>query len=933
MSGAFDVSQADHYFTPDAPQFWRWAEPGCTEIEGAWEEAGLILFREELAQILAELQPQGWPQLSSLLLLCAATRDDWSVAQTRLWVLLRRDHPEREAFVRELMERLQRIARLPKRLREPTAAKIQLARLVFEGSRPVLPAEDAAVALRYLQSIIPYRDPASWNMPADGSGGAAYFANKSRSLRVGLRSVSKAALESRLQTGLDQEIVPPAIALPPAAATFGGRLAQWSIDPELYGVARIARQLVSVLSWPRPMSQPDEIPLGGVSDLTTSGELDRLLLSELAHDDDTLAVRIALKEALYVRREVPVQRTARQRAILVDTSLRMWGRPRVFGAAVALALSAAQDDEPELTVSVDVSDLSAWKSVDVATRAGTLELLSCLSPQLHPGHAVAGWAQHGLTEDMPCDPVLITTAQTLADPEFQRSLEQLPTDLYAALVDGDGRWELRRHSAHGWRVMRTAQLDLDDLLKPPAQTRTLSLTTREPDRYPAILRTDPFPLRLTQSLDPGQLWMVSQNRVLSLASAGRVMLWDDPKKAARQLGIELPTGRVEAFRHSSKTYYLNDRLIGDSVPDTLTTAIVRGKSWTLLSVDLDSGKCAPLPFQTTLTPSDQATKALLVQECAFLISRSSIQAFSHQSGELLAEMPVDRRQPLQCVGHRYLKNHQGRWTRLSFDGQIHLNPVTEHAQSVILFEPPAGISEDESICLPCFRGTKLGSQAIPTYQESSIQAVCQRGSLLMLSGIFSSLNGTGYRSSAVVAAWDLAAPEWRWNVHYTTSFDEAERQIARNRVQVRPNLRHKFSAILRGPHNVFLQSSKQALWQLQYDMDRNRLRLVYVPKVTDTLNRTPFHRLDWPGHSIPFRIAHLPNGNTVWLDGRGLMHLMPARSDQPEMTLVLDENGVSGWMSDGRVFGDSYYFDDHQPQASVGEVVHQLLTPFFEVTP
>ena len=38
-----------------------------------------------------------------------------------------------------------------------------------------------------------------------------------------------------------------------------------------------------------------------------TGDFDRLLVSELAHDDLTLSVRIALNEALYLRREAPAR--------------------------------------------------------------------------------------------------------------------------------------------------------------------------------------------------------------------------------------------------------------------------------------------------------------------------------------------------------------------------------------------------------------------------------------------------------------------------------------------------------------------------------------------------------------------------------------------------------------------------------------------------
>ena len=69
--------------------------------------------------------------------------------------------------------------------------------------------------------------------------------------------------------------------------------------------------------------------------------MDRLLLSELAHDDLTLAVRIAMNEALYLRRETPPSNPPKHRAVLLDSGIRLWGVPRVFATAVGMALAAA----------------------------------------------------------------------------------------------------------------------------------------------------------------------------------------------------------------------------------------------------------------------------------------------------------------------------------------------------------------------------------------------------------------------------------------------------------------------------------------------------------------------------------------------------------------------------------------------------------------
>src|SRR4029077_1254713 len=105
-------------------------------------------------------------------------------------------------------------------------------------------------------------------------------------------------------------------------------LTQLRDDEELAGVAQIARNLLAAIHIPRALAAPLELPVGGVSDLSNRGDLDRLLISELAHDDLTPATRIALNEALYLRREAPVSTPPRGRIVMIDTGIRLWGIAR-----------------------------------------------------------------------------------------------------------------------------------------------------------------------------------------------------------------------------------------------------------------------------------------------------------------------------------------------------------------------------------------------------------------------------------------------------------------------------------------------------------------------------------------------------------------------------------------------------------------------------
>ena len=61
------------------------------------------------------------------------------------------------------------------------------------------------------------------------------------------------------------------------------------------------------------------------------------------HDNLTLAVRIALNEALYLRREAPPRSPPKHRAVLIDAGIRLWGIPRIFATAVVLSLVATTD--------------------------------------------------------------------------------------------------------------------------------------------------------------------------------------------------------------------------------------------------------------------------------------------------------------------------------------------------------------------------------------------------------------------------------------------------------------------------------------------------------------------------------------------------------------------------------------------------------------
>ena len=95
-----------------------------------------------------------------------------------------------------------------------------------------------------------------------------------------------------------------------------------------------------------------------------------MLVSELANDADVLMTRVALNEALYLRREAPPKSPPEQRIVIFDAGIRMWGVPRLLGTAVGLALGANADKASEVKFLRAEGDQLHWRTPGVSPPQG-----------------------------------------------------------------------------------------------------------------------------------------------------------------------------------------------------------------------------------------------------------------------------------------------------------------------------------------------------------------------------------------------------------------------------------------------------------------------------------------------------------------------------------------------------------------------------------
>lgn len=572
-STSLATQQALQYFQAPKSYFWHWAEEGEV-VE--WQNRDTICYREELQAVLSALAPEGLPPLGAVLLLLAACSDGWPESMalgvlqgTARFLVGPGPVDEREFYLNQTIRFLNLVHALPRELRTGPR-KLHLFREVLqEPSRQKGPASLAVVLnvqqVRSQQSVDEWcsgRLDAALQAPAAAVATNDYFLADLLCLdRAFQRFPSTELLALRLRTGQDQVPTPlPELPeTPPDEPT--DLLDQLARDSRTAGLARLTQRLVAALRIPLHTRAVSEQPLGGISDITNRGNFDRLLLSELAHDDLTLTARLVNNEALYLRREAPPTNEVRPRVILLDTTLRLWGVPKVFALAAALAWArnSAHGRPPAPVLAYALGGQHA-EPVDLTSLSGIIDTMARLDVARHAGAALQHFAQTQASAAA-TDGLLITQAELLHEPGFVAALSEAKATLrFLLTVNRDGELQLHEYQ-NGYRtLLSTSRFDLEELLFAP-----VSRPPRRPlpervlgDLTPAFLLLEPAPLffpTVGVRVSMRNTFYHSALGVVVVTDTRRVLYWPSRSTGAREL---LPVIEAGSYHFGADHSYATD---------------------------------------------------------------------------------------------------------------------------------------------------------------------------------------------------------------------------------------------------------------------------------------------------------------------------------------------------------------------------------------
>ena len=867
-----------------------------------WDEmpsigAETIAFTGEL-QLFFQTSTSRPPPFNCLLLAFAATRGNWPEQSKRLHQLLE-GTPARQ----DTLALLNRVHLTATEKCTSTQDRIALIILLLDSLKPFSTRITSSEFGDWLEAGFDDAEKRTLALTQFGSVPTRHWIlHTLRLLHKLLSDFTPERFVLRRQTGLDDLLDAPEIELPDNERVR--RLLKTLLDdePELAQMSRLASQIMSVVSLPQSIEERSAMPIGGVSDISNRGSLDQLLVSELAHDDLTLAVRVATNEALYLRRESPPASKPKHRAIILDTGLRTWGLPRVYNTATALALLATADEKSEIEVFRLNQD--RYESVDLTTKEGLTEHLSALSPQLRPTKAWEALAPRlDMMEDTAA-PVFITAEDTMRGADFlQRIHPQLARGMFVATANRTGEFHLSQWSAHGQKPLRSAKFDLQQITK----TESLfddSLSAN----LPAIDRLRSFPLFLSTQLDATQCWYIPGRGGFQITRDGRLLQYTTRKQGGRQLGDRL--GKLQWVAPSP--------IKGQVIAITLKDA--RSSTHCLHQI----GETDVITHELALS---EAARFCCHNEDVFVVHPKSVMRVDLETGMLSKPLPIEKLYQAKGWNCRFFYAFKGGlvvWKCLSWDGLAPVfTDVTTPSEPRVetLFETPGhegilAVLTDSRIVDLDSKDTWLTHKSVKSL--GTFERVGRTGRSLTYFN--------GERNFEVSLHPDRGVGQKaRWQQHWSRgrSIDvDRELQLIAQVKSTRVRLRA--IGVCVGVGLVF-ETKREKLVAMR--ITNNVLQITPQTSTVRHSRLNKFRATRISNFRGRYSVATFSDGSQATVDRRGLLHLKSSSVDVPEATFVLFDSEVAGWLSTGQFFGPRYFHgqDDVIPAT---EVFQDVISPF-----
>ena len=550
------INETLKYFRPPQNYFWRWSENGEV-IE--WSHGKTICYREDLIPILRELSKDGLPPLGAVLLILAACQKNWNESEDSRDILdgilkhLLENGLGRQGFkllndlFKNATSSMKVISEVDELLRKGESRK----HLVCEILKNTTPR----LQVNLSESILDNFESGNFDdliFPSENPVNSDYYKNDLRPLAQAFSKFqNKTLLENYLRTGVMETPEPAEVEIP-EEETPVDLLAQLAEDSKTAGVARLTQRLIAALHIPMHTSGTSDQSYGGVSDITNRGDFDKLLLSELAHDDLSLMARLVNNEALYFHHEEPPVQLNQQRTILIDSTIKLWGLPRVF--AISAALACSQNNKHDIPVKAFSLGGKNFTEVNLETKQGVLQTLEQLDTSLNCNNALTSFFEENKKQSR-CENILITEETMIKSETYLTNLTFYQEHLdFLITINRQGDLHFYQYSNGKRKLLTKTKFDLNELLFPVEKKKPNKKTDQH---LPAIMNEDLFPIYFPTTgmrLKKGNTFSLGKKGIIGINEKQRLLYWPREIAGAIELVSCLELGSHYFGFHESNAF-------------------------------------------------------------------------------------------------------------------------------------------------------------------------------------------------------------------------------------------------------------------------------------------------------------------------------------------------------------------------------------------
>lgn len=282
-------------------------------------------------------------------------------------------------------------------------------------------------------------------------------------------------------------------------------------DNNTFAVGALVKRLWSGLNLPLHNEASNQMPLGGVSDLTNKGDFSQLLISEFANDDILFLSRLANNEALYLEREAPPTDTKEKRIILIDSTIKNWGTPKTMAFAIGIALA----EHPRNKVAYQAVILGEdGNEINLSNKESLIKGLQYLNGSLHPAKSLEAYLKEnvGKKEEI----IFITEKSNLKQAKLLEVLHKYQSDInFIIETDNEGIIDIYKKNRNGKKHLQRISLPLEQLWMQAKPKKKASIPTdiEAITHYPILFDT-PNNKSISLSTDDGFIYIITRDKKL-----------------------------------------------------------------------------------------------------------------------------------------------------------------------------------------------------------------------------------------------------------------------------------------------------------------------------------------------------------------------------------------------------------------------------------